>query len=197
MDAVETLRRIGLGLAVLGALCFADAPFRTFRQRFVEQRSRARLVLVSLELDLIGLWAVGRFYLHRDFALAPPAAAPVLAALGLAVLTAGIGLSVWAKFRLGRWFSATFAVKEGHELVTDGPYAVTRHPIYTGILIALAGAGLLADSGLTLILAPLFALPLFLHTVYEEHLFERHFGAPYFEYQRTVPRLLPFVRPRP
>jgi protein-S-isoprenylcysteine O-methyltransferase Ste14 len=78
--------------------------------------------------------------------------------------------------------------------VTDGPYAITRHPIYTGIVTALIGSALVWNSTLTLILAVLMVVPFFLHTVYEESLFEHHFGEPYFEYQRRVPRLVPFAR---
>jgi protein-S-isoprenylcysteine O-methyltransferase Ste14 len=80
-------------------------------------------------------------------------------------------------------------------LVTDGPYAITRHPIYTGLLGAMFGSALVWNSLFTLILAVLFVIPLFLHTVYEEHLFERHFGEAYFDYERRVPRLAPFIRP--
>jgi protein-S-isoprenylcysteine O-methyltransferase Ste14 len=200
MSPIEAMRKVWLASVIAGLFFFADAPFLTWRQKFVEQRSRARLLVVSLELDLVGMWAVARFYLKRDFPLLPPAVAPVLVAAGLLVTLAGVALSVWAKLRLGRWFSATFAVKEGHELVTDGPYGITRHPIYTGFLIAFIGTALAWNSGLTLLLALLFAVPLFLHTVYEEHLFERHFGAAYFEYQKRVPRLVPLAgtgSPRP
>jgi len=80
-------------------------------------------------------------------------------------------------------------------LVTDGPYAVTRHPIYTGIITTIVGAALLWNSTLTLLLAAFLAVPLFLHTVHEEALFEQHFGNAYRDYQRRVPRLVPFTPP--
>jgi protein-S-isoprenylcysteine O-methyltransferase Ste14 len=47
---------------------------------------------------------------------------------------------------------------------------------------------------LTLLLALLLVLPFFIHTVYEEALFEQHFGEAYRDYQRRVPRLVPFAR---
>ena len=103
-------------------------------------------------------------------------------------------LAAWGKLRLGRWFSATFGVTVGHVLVTDGPYAVTRHPIYTGLIATIAGAALLWNSALTLLLAVFLAVPFFLHTVHEEALFERHFGDTYRDYRRRVPRLVPFAR---
>jgi len=179
------------------ALFFLDAPLKTFGQSFVARRGRERLVMLSFELDLIALWAVATFLLHWRWPLAPQSAAPALALAGLAVTLAGAGLAVWGKLTLGRWFSATFGVKVGHELRTDGPYAITRHPIYTGLLTVLVGAALVQNSGLTLLLAAAMAVPFFFHTVYEESLFEGHFGPAYFEYQRRVPRLLPWPRPNP
>jgi protein-S-isoprenylcysteine O-methyltransferase Ste14 len=179
-----------------GVLFFLDAPFLTMGRGFLLRRNRERLILFSLELDCVALWAVAVFLLRWRWPLAPAAAALPLAWLGLLLTAAGMALSVWAKLRLGRWFSGTFAIKEGHELVTDGPYAVTRHPIYTGVLASLAGAALVWNSALTLALAAAMAVPLFFHTVYEEALFEKHFGAAYFDYQRRVPRLVPFTRPR-
>jgi protein-S-isoprenylcysteine O-methyltransferase Ste14 len=195
VDAIDGMRRIWAAAVIAGPLFFVDAPFRTLGQRFVEQRPRARLLLLSFELDLIALWAIAIFYLHRDRPLVPASLAPVAAAAGLAVTVAGLALAVTAKLRLGKWFSVTFAVKPGHELVTDGPYALTRHPMYTGWLAAAFGSAWVWNSALTLLLALLLGVPLFLHTVYEEHLFERHFGDAYFAYQGRVPRLVPFVRP--
>jgi len=197
MGLIALLRGGALALMALGALCFLDAPFRTFGQKWRMSRSRERTILLTLELDFYALWALAKFYLHWDRRVLPAAAEAALACVGARVVLAGVVLAVWAKLRLGRWFSGTFGVKEGHVLVTDGPYALVRHPIYTGIVTTILGGALLWNSLLTLILAALMALPLFFHTVYEELLFEQHFGAAYREYQRRVPRLVPWSRPGP
>ena len=192
MTLIGTLRDGALGLMALGALSFVDAPLRTFGQQWRARRSRERTILLTLELDLYALWALAKFHLRWDRGL-PPAAEAALAGAGALLVLAGVTLAVRAKLRLGRWFSATFGVKQGHVLVTDGPYALTRHPIYTGILATIVGAALLWNSLLTLALAALMAVPLHFHTVYEEALFEQHFGDAYRDYQRRVPRLVPFV----
>jgi protein-S-isoprenylcysteine O-methyltransferase Ste14 len=183
-------------LGVFGAivLLFADAPFRTMGQKYVVQRSRARFILFTFELDLVVLWAVAVFYFHWDRWLLPRTLEMPLAFAGTLVVLAAGTLGAWAKLRLGQWFSGTFAVKEGHQLVTDGPYAVTRHPMYTGLLLLVTGAALAWDSALTLLLAVLLVVPFFFHTVYEEALFEQHFGEAYFDYERRTPRLVPFMR---
>ncbi len=179
---------------MVGAAFYADTPARTFGEAFRQNRWQARLALGSVEILMVAVWATAHFGTGWDPALLPAGAAPAGASVGLLLSAAGVGLAVWAKVRLGRWFSATFAVKEGHELVTDGPYAITRHPIYTGLLAAVTGGALVWNSVFTLVLAAALAIPFFLHTVFEEAMFEKHFGQPYFDYQRRVPRLVPFTR---
>lgn len=61
-------------------------------------------------------------------------------AAGISVL--GVGFAIWARVYLGRNWSPRPAVKVGHELVTTGPYAYVRHPIYTGIILMAFGAAL-------------------------------------------------------
>ncbi len=189
----DTVRWASLWVMAAVTLAFLDAPFRTFGQRWVARRPHERTLLLSMELNFIALWALFKFYLKWDRALAPAAVEPALTVVGALLVAAGAALAVWGKLRLGRWFSATFGVKEGHELVTDGPFAITRHPIYSGLLLMLFGSALAWDSLLTLLLALLFSMTLFFHTVYEELLFERHFGDAYREYRRRVPRLVPFI----
>jgi protein-S-isoprenylcysteine O-methyltransferase Ste14 len=61
------------------------------------------------------------------------------AANGAAVTIAGLLFAVWAREHLGSNWSRSVTIKQGHELITSGPYAVVRHPIYTGILTGLLG----------------------------------------------------------
>lgn len=60
-------------------------------------------------------------------------------ALGVLLLAGGLGFTVWARRHLGRNWSASVVVKEGHALVRTGPYRYVRHPIYSGILLAFLG----------------------------------------------------------
>ncbi|HTZ65919.1 MAG TPA: isoprenylcysteine carboxylmethyltransferase family protein [Roseiarcus sp.] len=65
-----------------------------------------------------------------------------LVRLGAALTLAGIAFAVWARLRIAGNWSSDVTLKRDHELIVTGPYAWVRHPIYTGILLALAGTGL-------------------------------------------------------
>jgi protein-S-isoprenylcysteine O-methyltransferase Ste14 len=189
-------RLVATALFVLGLLAFLDAAFLTLGQRWVARRSRERWILLTLEVDLVALWAVAVAVLGWRWRVVPTGAEGVAAAAGLALVGAGTGLAVWGKWRLGRMFSATFGIKRDHVLVTDGPFAITRHPIYSGILVALAGSALVWNLALNLALAAGFAIAFWFHTVFEEELFEKHFGEAWHAYRERVPRLVPFLRRR-
>jgi protein-S-isoprenylcysteine O-methyltransferase Ste14 len=194
---LDLSRNACLVLFALLFLIVADAPFRTFGQKYEVSRTRERFILLALEFGLVVLWAVAVVQFHWDRWLLPSRFETALAPLGLLVTLAGAMLATWGRLRLGRWFTGTFGVKVGHELVTDGPYGVTRHPMYTGLLLMVLGAALAWDSALTLLLALLLVAPFFIHTVYEEALFGQHFGEAYRDYQRRVLRLVPFTATHP
>ena len=59
--------------------------------------------------------------------------------LGAAITVAGLLFAVWARAYLGRNWSSAVTIKQDHQLITTGPYAIVRHPIYTGILAGFLG----------------------------------------------------------
>ncbi len=193
---LSALHGLWLACVIVAVVPFLDSARLTVGGSYVVQRGRDRLLLLAVELGLVALWALSSLVLRLDRALAPPALQPAGAWAGLALSAAGLGLAAWGKVRLGRWFTGSFGLKPGHELVTDGPYAVTRHPLYTGVLFAVAGSALVWNRLLLLVLAVVLVVPLWCHTVIEERMFVDHFGDAYRRYQRRVPRLVPFA-PRP
>jgi protein-S-isoprenylcysteine O-methyltransferase Ste14 len=111
---------------------------------------------------------------------------------GLAVALTGVALFVWARRALGGSFTIFPRPKPGARLVTDGPFALVRHPIYSGAILAFAGCSLaFSPWGLaaTLVLALVWAGKA---RVEERHLAERF--PEYADYRRRVrKRLLPLV----
>jgi protein-S-isoprenylcysteine O-methyltransferase Ste14 len=111
--------------------------------------------------------------------------------LGLAVLAASTVFTLWARFSLGTMWSMAPMVKDEHRLRTHGPYAVTRHPIYTGLLGMLLGATLLSGIGQWIVLFPVGLILVEVKIRMEEHLMLAAFPADYPRYRRQVPQLVP------
>lgn len=110
-----------------------------------------------------------------------------------AALTAiGIGLAIWARVNLGRNWSSHPAVKEHHQLVTTGPYAYVRHPIYSGIMLAALGTALITSIfGIAMFIFVSIAFALRMNK--EEKIMLELFPEQYPEYHRHTKRLVPFV----
>ena len=111
--------------------------------------------------------------------------------LGLAVLVASTVFTLWARFSLGTMWSMAPKVKGDHQLRTHGPYAVTRHPIYTGLLGMLLGATLLSGIGQWIVLFPAGLILFEVKIRMEEHLMVATFPDEYPRYRRQVPQLVP------
>ena len=80
---------------------------------------------------------------------------PVAAGLGVAV--AGIALRQWAVIELGALFTTTVQIRPGHRVIDTGPYAVVRHPAYSGALLSVVGVSLAMGSWLSVLLATTMA----------------------------------------
>ena len=112
---------------------------------------------------------------------------------GAALTLAGLLFTVWARGYLGRNWSGTVTLKSDHELVTTGPYAIVRHPIYTGLLLAFVG-GAVGRGTLAGVLSVLVAvLALWRKLRMEERWMREQFGETYVAYSRHVPALIPFL----
>jgi protein-S-isoprenylcysteine O-methyltransferase Ste14 len=116
----------------------------------------------------------------------------LLGAIGTLLVLLGIGLAVYARVYLGRNWGMPMSRKEEPELVSGGPYAFVRHPIYTGIILAMLGSAI----GESLF----WAVPLILFGLYfvysarrEEELMCEQFPAQYPDYMRRTKMIVPFV----
>ena len=110
---------------------------------------------------------------------------------GLVVLVSATAFALWARSSLGTSWSMAPEVGGDRRLRTSGPYAVTRHPIYTGLLGMLVGSALLAGLGQSILLV-VAGLILFETKIYaEERLLLTVFPDEYPRYRERVPQLFP------
>lgn len=112
------------------------------------------------------------------------------------ILAALAGLSMafmgWARFHLGANWSGHVTLKEGHRVVDTGPYAIVRHPIYTGVIGAAFFTALFKGHAAALAGAALVGLGFWLKSRVEEKFLRAELGAAYDDYARKVPALVPF-----
>lgn len=114
-------------------------------------------------------------------------------AVGLALMGIGAALRYWSVLTLGRFFTVTVVeVGADHELVDRGPYALLRHPSYTGMLIVYLGIGIALDSWLGAAAAVLVPVPAVVYRItHEERLLREQLGASYVSYEGRTKRLVP------
>lgn len=126
----------------------------------------------------------------RQFLPARPGIAAQWAGVGMCVV--GFAFAVWARIHLGRNWGMPMSLRQGHELVTSGPYALVRHPIYTGIMLAMIGAALTL-SLLWLLLFTLYFTYFIVSARTEEKMMVAQFPDTYPAYRQRTRMLIPFV----
>jgi protein-S-isoprenylcysteine O-methyltransferase Ste14 len=113
--------------------------------------------------------------------------------IGFALTVAGAAIAIWARILLGANWSATVTVKQNHELMRTGPYAVVRHPIYSGFLLAMLGTAIAFGEVRGLIAVVLAFIAWRVKSLIEERFMLDQFGEKYARYKREVKALIPFV----
>jgi protein-S-isoprenylcysteine O-methyltransferase Ste14 len=113
--------------------------------------------------------------------------------LGAAVTIAGLLFAVWAREHLGRNWSRSVTIKQGHELITSGPYAVVRHPIYTGSLAGFLGMAIAISQVRGFIAFALVFLAFWMKLRMEEQWMRSQFGETYATYAHRTAALVPYL----
>lgn len=149
-----------------------------------------RLAIVLALLLLSRIPGFGRFFLSIGRHGALPTAAG--AVLGVALCVAGTGLAIWARAHLGRNWGPPMSVKEDPELVTTGPYAYVRHPIYAGLWLAMLGSGI-AQSAWWLVPVVFGGGYFFYSARKEEKAMLKRFPNEYRAYVKRTKMFVPFV----
>jgi protein-S-isoprenylcysteine O-methyltransferase Ste14 len=122
----------------------------------------------------------------------PPSA--VLAILGGVLAALGMSLWVWAFATIPSLSSGHYVLPE-QQLVTRGPYALARHPIYLGVLLLWLAVAAASARFAVLAITMLYVAPVYvLYARSEERMMLAHFGTPYRLYQRSTGMLVPRVR---
>jgi len=111
--------------------------------------------------------------------------------LGVILIWAGIGLALWARWHLGQYWSGRITIKEGHQLIRTGPYARLRHPIYSGLILAVVGTAIEIDQWRAVASIGIVTLGFWIKGRREEGLLRQQFGAEFDEHRKHTGFLLP------
>jgi protein-S-isoprenylcysteine O-methyltransferase Ste14 len=144
-------------------------------------------VLIGVGAVLMTPWAARRLGAAPLWSVGE-VGAYLLAALALA----GFALTWWARVHLGRLWSSAITRKQDHRIVDSGPYARVRHPIYTGLIVALAASAIAEATPTAVGGSALLAFGFWVKARGEERFLAAELGAEtYAAYRRRVPMLLP------
>lgn len=113
--------------------------------------------------------------------------------IGAAVTVVGLLFAVWARQHLGSNWSSAVTIKQGHELITTGPYALVRHPIYTGILTGFLGTAIALSQVRGVLGFVLIFVVLWTKLRMEEEWMRSQFGDTYATYAHQTSALVPYL----
>jgi protein-S-isoprenylcysteine O-methyltransferase Ste14 len=185
--AINIIRACWIIFLVVWVVAAISTKRSVYRESTV-QRLRYSLLLFA-----------GCFLLFRGHRLPCPLSARViphweiLAWTGAVLCVVGLSFCIWARLTLGRNWSGTVTLKEGHELVERGPYRLVRHPIYTGMLAMFLADLIVVGDVAGIIGLVLVFISFWIKLGDEEQVMLKQFPEQYSSYQRRVKRLIPFL----
>jgi protein-S-isoprenylcysteine O-methyltransferase Ste14 len=170
---------------------FAAAAWseRTVRRPAVRREVLYRVLTLAGAMFMFGFNPDGE---RADTPLWPVAS--IIGWLLACLVICGFLFTWWARIHLGQLWSSSVTRKEHHHVVDSGPYAIVRHPIYTGLLLAIIATVLLRVTIITLTGSALIAAGIYVKARVEEEFLRQQLGESYDAYARRVPMLLPLLR---
>ncbi len=138
-------------------------------------------LVAALFFKTQGLAPIGIAYLPRQF-------------MALLLFAAGLYLRFIAIRKLGHFFTTNVSIQSEHRLIIDGPYSWVRHPAYTGLIIAFAGAGFAMGDLIAIVSLTVPAFFAFNYRIdIEEKMLSKRFGMQYSNYCKKTKKLLPWL----
>jgi protein-S-isoprenylcysteine O-methyltransferase Ste14 len=159
------------------------------RRESIRSRSAHFIPMLVAGLLLAAPEVPGSGWLCQRFA---PASA-LLAGCGCLAVALGLALSTWARMHLGSNWSGRISLKQEHVLIRTGPYAIVRHPIYSGLLLAMCGTACALGEWRGLLAVLLMAASYWRKLRLEEQLMMQTFGDEYRRYCGRTSALIPHL----
>jgi protein-S-isoprenylcysteine O-methyltransferase Ste14 len=186
-----------------GAVCAAWVVFAVgfaIRKRAPAAPSRQRapesiLGMIFQAIAMALIWGVRRVPLGAPILPALPTLSAVVAAAAVVMAWVGVWLMLWAIQTLGRQWAVEARLVDDHQLITTGPYASVRNPVYVGFFGLAIATGVVLTAPTALIVATaLFIAGTIVRVRVEERLLRGAFGAAFDRYVERVPALVPRIK---
>jgi protein-S-isoprenylcysteine O-methyltransferase Ste14 len=163
------------------------------RKKTKRRESWSQRLIYVLPL-IAAFWLLSRREAHFGILGARFLPASLLAEwTGVVLTAAGVGVAFWARWHLGANWSGVVTLKEGHELIRSGPYRTIRHPIYTGILLALLGTAVAAGEVRALLAVALASVSFYWKARREESFLTEEFGEKFGAHAKQTGMFLPKI----
>jgi protein-S-isoprenylcysteine O-methyltransferase Ste14 len=147
--------------------------------------------LLPLAVAYILLLTTGPDFGWLSKRFVPNALALNIFAVGLSAV--GVAFAIWARWHLGSNWSGVVTLKEGHELIRTGPYRSIRHPIYTGMLLAVIGTALALGEARGILSFLIILAAFYQKARREESFLSEEFGANFMEHCKHTGMFLPHL----
>jgi protein-S-isoprenylcysteine O-methyltransferase Ste14 len=177
----------GLGLVWLVGLAFTKPVVR----RIPTGPRAFQIALGALGVALMSIPSLDTGWMAISFLPQGDGGNGLAQFVGVALTLAGCLFACWARVVLGGNWSGDITVKDNHELIVKGPYALTRHPIYTGLLTAVVGTTFVVGKWRAIVGLIIVVLMLILKMSQEERLMTQQFPEKYPSYRQRVKALIP------
>lgn len=185
---------IGWAFTALWIIFFAYWMLSALRiKRVKSAESAGSRIAYGIPIWLAAIMLMTRSHLWGPLARRIVPLSLPLALTGVALTALGIGYAIWARYTLGQNWSSKVTIKVDHELIRSGPYARVRHPIYSGLLLAMIGTGMAIDQWRSAVALLLVLTGFYLKASIEEKMLAQEFGERFAEHQRSTGFLLPRI----
>ncbi|HEY4052929.1 MAG TPA: isoprenylcysteine carboxylmethyltransferase family protein [Terriglobales bacterium] len=148
-----------------------------------------RLLILALTFSLLFWQGIATGFLGARFV---PFSSTVSAA-GFAAALIGLAVALWARVRLGEYWSDKVVLQEGHRLIRSGPYAYMRHPIYSGVLLGVGGTALVLGEVRGIVAFVMLLVNYSIKAKREENILEHDFGEEFKLHREQTGFLFPKV----
>jgi protein-S-isoprenylcysteine O-methyltransferase Ste14 len=178
-------------LAIVWVAAAVRAGARSAVAGETRARRRARAAPIVAMLLVVGALSLAGTLTDEEIPAGVTIASSWLQPIGLVLLAGSTALAVWARLVLGTSWSVGPRLAGDGRLRTSGPYGVTRHPIYTGILGMLIGTALISGMAASILVVLAAVVFMEIKIRREERLLLASFPDEYPRYRQRVPQLVP------